>query len=93
MTCLNIRLVTQKTYAICWKIELFHRELKQVTDVEKCQCRKMRIERNHIACAVLMWVRLTELARLSMTTNYQIKEGLLAGYLMQEFRSHSVRLA
>lgn len=63
----------QKVCAIRWKIEQFHRELKHLTGVEKCQCRKARIQRNHIACAVLVWIRLTELARRAMTTIYQIK--------------------
>lgn len=84
---------TQKVCAIRWKIEQFHRELKQVTGIEKCQCRKARIQRNHIACAVLVWIRLTELARSSMTTIYKIKVGLLAEYLKQELRSPSVRFA
>ncbi len=84
---------TQKVCAIRWKIEQFHRELKQVTGVEKCQCRKARIQRNHIACAVLVWIRLTELARSSMKTIYQIKEGLLAEYLKQELRSPSVKFS
>ena len=82
---------TQKACAIRWKIEQFHRELKQVTGVEKCQCRKARIQRNHIACAVLVWIRLTELARQSMTTIYAIKQGLLGEYLKQELRSPRVR--
>jgi hypothetical protein len=38
-----------------WKIEEFHRELKQLTGIESCQCRKARIQRNHIACAILVW--------------------------------------
>ena len=84
---------TQKVCAIRWKIEQFHRELKQVTGVEKCQCRKARIQRNHIACAVLVWIRLTELARKSMTTIYAIKRGLLAQYLKLELRSPSVRFS
>ena len=83
----------QKVCAIRWKIEQFHRELKQVTGVEKCQCRKARIQRNHIACAVLVWNRLTQLARASKTTIYQIKEGMLAGYLMRELRSPSVKFS
>lgn len=83
----------QKVCAIRWKIEQFHRELKQVTGVEKCQCRKARIQKNHIACAVLVWIRLTELARASMTTIYRIKDGWLARYLKQELRSPSVRFA
>lgn len=31
-----------------WKIEDFHRELKQVTGIESCQSRKARIQKNHI---------------------------------------------
>jgi hypothetical protein len=84
---------TQKVCAIRWKIEQLHRELKQLTGVEKCQCRKGRIQRNHIACAVLVWIRLTELARKSMTSVYKIKQGLLAEYLKQELRSPSVKFS
>jgi hypothetical protein len=56
-----------------WKIEHFHRELKQVTGVEKCQCRKARIKRDHIACTVLVWVRLTAIARKSGNTTTRLK--------------------
>ena len=84
---------TQDACAIRWKIEQFHRELKQLTGVEKCQCRKSRIQRNHIACAVLVWIRLTELARKSMKTIYQIKHEMLSNYLRQDLRSPTVRFA
>jgi len=77
----------QKVCAIHWKIEQFHRELKQVSWVEKCQCLKARIQKNHIVCAVLVWIRLTELARVSMTTICRIKDGLLARHLKQEIQS------
>ena len=33
---------TQDACATRWKIEKFHRELKQLTGVEKCQCRSQR---------------------------------------------------
>jgi len=36
------------------KIEEFHREVKQLTGIESCQCRKARIQKNHIACAILV---------------------------------------
>jgi len=39
-----------------WKIEQFHRESKQVTGLEGCQCRLSRALRNHIACSFLVWV-------------------------------------
>jgi hypothetical protein len=35
-----------------WKIEQFHREGKQLTGLEHCQCRMVRIVRNHIGCAI-----------------------------------------
>ena len=54
---------TQATQKVCgwrWKIEQFHREAKQVTGLEKCRCRLQRIQRNHIACAMLVWIRLKQ---------------------------------
>lgn len=47
---------------IRWKIEEFHREIKQLTGIERCQCRKGVIQRNHIGCAMLVWSRLKNLA-------------------------------
>ena len=44
-----------------WKIEEFHRELKQLTGIEDCQCRKARIQRHQIACALLVWLYLKRL--------------------------------
>jgi len=68
---------TRKVCAMRWHIEQFHRELKQLTGVQKCQCRKQRIQRNHIACAVLVWVRLKQIAYETGRTVYQIKKSLL----------------
>ena len=89
----NSTKVTQDACALRWKIEQFHREIKQVTGIEKCQCRKARIQRNHIACAVLVWIRLTSLARSSLTNVYQLKKSLLSDYLRQELRSPSISMA
>ena len=36
----------------CWKIEEYHRGLKQVTNVEGCQCRKANAQRVHIGLAL-----------------------------------------
>ena len=84
---------TQKVCAIRWKIEQFHRELKQLTGVEKCQCRKARSQRNHIACATLVWIRMTAIARKALTNIYSLKKGMLSHYMRQELRSPSVRMA
>jgi hypothetical protein len=76
-----------------WKIEQFHRELKQLTGVEKCECRKARIQRNHIACAMLVWIRLADVVRKAGQTIYRVKRGLLDNYLCQELGNPSVRMA
>ncbi len=68
----------------------FHRELKQLTGIESCQCRKGRIQRNHIACAVLVWLRLKNLADQTRQTIYQIKHGLLSNYLIQQLKRPAV---
>ena len=83
---------TQQACRTRWKIEQFHRELKQLTGVEKCQCRKARIQRNHIACAMLVWVRLMEVARKTKQTIYQIKHGLMGDYLRQELRNPKISM-
>ena len=76
-----------------WKIEQFHRETKQVTGLEGCQCRKARIVRNHIACAILVWVRLKQVAADTQQTIYQVKHGLLSDYLRQQLKSPSIKMA
>ena len=73
-----------------WKVEQFHREAKQLTGFEKCQCRKARIQRNHIACAFLVWTRLAQVARQAGQTLYRIKSGLLDEYLRAQLRKPDV---
>lgn len=86
---------TEATQAACgfrWKIEQLHREGKQVTGLEHCQCRKARIQRNHIGCAFLVWVRLKELAAQTGRTVYQLKHGLLDDYLVQQLKNPSLKM-
>jgi hypothetical protein len=77
-----------------WKIEEFHREAtKQLTGIEGCQCRAGRIQRNHIvACALLVWSRLKDLAYQSGRTIYRIKHGLLQDYLIQQLKNPTVQM-
>jgi hypothetical protein len=84
---------TQQVCAIRWKIEQLHREVKQVTGLERCQCRKARIQRNHIACAMWVWCRFKELAYKTGRTVYQIKFGQLSDYLIEQLKSPSVKMA
>ena len=84
---------TQEVSALRWKIEQFHREAKQVTGIEGCQCRSGRIQRNHIGCAMLVWARLKEVATETKQSIYQVKFGQLSNYLIEQLRSPSVRFA
>jgi hypothetical protein len=82
----------RKVRGVRWKIEEFHREAKQLTGIEGCQCRAGRIQRNHVACALLVWSRLKHLAYQSGQTIYRIKRGLLHDYLVQQLKNPSVEM-
>jgi len=84
---------TKKVCAIRWLIEQFHRELKQLTGVESCECRKQRIQRNHITCCMLVWIRLKQIAYKTEQTVYQLKRGLLKDYLVQQLKNPGLRMA
>lgn len=88
----NDTTATQEVCGYRWKVEQFHRETKQVTGLEQCQCRKARIVRNHIGCAILVWVRLKQVAHETQQTIYQVKHGLLDEYLRQQLKSPSVKM-
>jgi len=80
----------QKESGRRWKIEQFHREAKQTTGLERCQCRLNRSQRNHIAAAMLVWLSVKELADKTRKTVYQLKQGLLSDYLIQQMRHPSI---
>jgi hypothetical protein len=85
--------VTQQVCKIRWKIEEFHREIKQLTGIESCQCRKARIQRNHIACAMLVWLRLKNLAYQTGQTIYKIKHNLLSNYLIEQLKRPHIAMS
>ena len=77
----------QKVNATRWKIEQFHREEKQLTGLESCQCRLNRSQRNHILCCMLVWMTLATMAQQKNQTLYQVKSGLFKDFLMQQLRT------
>lgn len=83
---------TQQVCGIRWLIEQFHREVKQLTGIERCQCRKLRIVRNHISCAIAVWTRLKQLAYETGQTVYAIKNNLLKDYLIEQLKNPSVKM-
>lgn len=84
---------TQKECAVRWTVEQFHREAKQLTGIERCQCRSARMQRNHIGCAMLVWTRMKQIAEQTAQSIYQVKFGQLSDYLIQQLKSPSVRFA
>ncbi|NEQ76689.1 MAG: transposase [Okeania sp. SIO2C9] len=75
-----------------WKIEDFHREIKQLTGIEFCQCRLAKIQKNHIACAMLVWNNLKKLAYILGKTIYQLKHQLLSKYLVSELKYPAIKM-
>jgi len=83
--------VAEAANDVRWQIEELHRGLKQMTGSEKCQCRKARSQRNHLACCYHAWVSLKVQANQVNKTLYQIKTDLLRGYLRTELQNPHVR--
>jgi hypothetical protein len=84
---------TKKKCAVRWKIEQYHREVKQTLGIEKCQCRLARAQKNHIGYAILAWNHLTTLARKMGTNIYALKENLLSEYMREELKNPSIAMA
>jgi hypothetical protein len=78
---------------IRWKIEEFHREIKQLTGIESCQCRKEVIQRNHIGCAMLVWARLKNLAYQTGRNVYDLWKSQYDEMISQLFQSPIVTFA
>ena len=76
-----------------WKVEEFHREIKETTGIQECECRSDRIQRNHIGCAILVWTRLKELAYQTGRTIYDLKYSLLDDYLIKQLQNPSIKFA
>jgi hypothetical protein len=71
------------TNALRWHIEQFHRELKQLTGSEKCQCRKARSQRNHLGYCYLAWFSLKIQARQLGISLYQVRQRIFDVFLTQ----------
>lgn len=78
--------VAQVVSDVRWQVEELHRGLKQLTGTEKCQCRKARSQRNHIACCYHAWLSLKVHAQKLGKTLYQTKHDLFSEYLRSELR-------
>jgi hypothetical protein len=76
----------QAKNAVRWQIEQLHRELKQLTGSEQCQCRKARSQRNHLGCCYLAWLALRQRADQLQRSLYAVQHALFSDYLRAELR-------
>src|SRR5205085_5087672 len=90
---LNMTLIDIKTVAAQrWKIEEYHRGLKQTTGIEKCQARNQRSQRNHIFCSIISFVAL-EINRLEKNISwYQAKQSIIQHAMRQYIFSPTISL-
>ena len=85
--------VAKKVGSFRWKIEQFHREVKQLTGAAKCQARKGRKQRNHICIAFVVWHQLNELAKQMQITMYEVKHIPLREYQKQLWKNPAYRFS
>ena len=77
----------QNENALRWQIEQLHRELKQLTGSEKCECRSQRSQRNHLACCYQAWLAIKLTASTLNKTMYSVITDLFSDYLRAELRN------
>jgi hypothetical protein len=63
------------------------------TEIELCECRSARAQRNHVGCALLVWVFLKRHARAYFSAVYAVTQGLLDGYMQREPQHPSIKYA
>ena len=83
--------VAQKADDLRWQVEEFHRELKQLTGSEKCQCRKARSQRNLFACCYHAWLSLKVHANALNKTIYRVRNDLFSDYLRNELQHPTIK--
>ncbi|MBT7713063.1 MAG: transposase [Deltaproteobacteria bacterium] len=82
--------VAQEANDVRWQVEEFHRELKQLTGSAKCQCRKARSQRNHLACCYHAWLSLKVQACQLNKTIYQVRTDLFSDFLRAQLRNPTI---
>ncbi len=75
-----------------WKIEEYHRGLKQLCGIEKCQSRTSRSQRTHIFCSIITFLAL-ELNRLKYgITCYQTKRKIIKDAITNYLKNPTIKL-
>jgi hypothetical protein len=88
---INDQNVIKSVNGMRWNIESFHKELKQTTGIEACECRKARSQRTHINLALRAWIFIKQQAINLKTTVYQLKQNQLDDYYTQTMKNPKLR--
>jgi hypothetical protein len=89
----NSSVAVKKMCKVRWKVEQYHREVKQMLGIEKCQCRSARAQKNHIGCVILVWHHMTRLARTLQTNIYALKNKLISDYMKEALKTPAIRMS
>jgi putative transposase len=71
---------------LSWGVEEYHRGLKQVTGVERCQVRSGRGQRNHLGCALRAFVRLEYHRYTTGVSWFEAKWAVIRGAVREYLR-------
>lgn len=75
-----------------WRIEEYHRGVKQLTGLEKCQFRNQRAQRNHILCSIRALLALEQWRLERGIPWYEAKQRLIVEALSQYLNNPSIPL-
>jgi len=75
-----------------WKIEEYHRGLKQTVGVERCQARIPRSQRTHIFCSIMTFLALEKHRIRTGETWYKTKKDIIADAITNYMESLNLKL-
>jgi len=81
------------TGALRWKIEEYHRGLKQCTGIERCQSRIPRSQRTHIFCSIMAFVSLEKLRLERAISWYEAKRQIIHEAISNYLQAPTIPLA
>jgi putative transposase len=75
-----------------WQIEHYHRGVKQCTEVERCQCRAAKAQRNHIELALRAFLRLESHCFRVGVSWFEAKKNLIRDAIRAYLNFPTIRL-
>lgn len=82
----------EEVYARRWEVELYHRGLKQVTGVAKCQAQSGRVQRNHIVCSIRVFLSLEKEVFKRGLSWYELPKQIIEGAITTYLRGPTIPL-